>query len=116
LGCFINSNGIKQRVAYDLGQLIYEFQKNVSGNGRFINYNPDISITQEFLAEMFQCKSQTSGWYWQKVLYRYGLIKVTNRLIVSNTIFRLKTDLGFVYTSAFLGKKCCRMPNKIQCL
>lgn len=103
------------REAY-LKRLIDAFKFSVQPTSDFLMYRPDVAICQNTLATMFNCKSQSSGHYWQKVLSKHKLIAVENRIIESTVRCR-ESRLGKVFWSNDESKKTClQMPNKILIL
>lgn len=114
----LSGDEIEYRKEADLKRLIVQFKNSAPlrwDASQMVLYNPDVAISQKRLARMYGLKSQTSGWYWQKVLKKKKLIEVENRIIEGNgtndfsplgRLFRSRQ--GFIY--------CCQMPNKISFL
>lgn len=99
-----------------LKRLIDAFRFSVQPTSDFLMYRPDVAICQNTLAMRFNCKSQSSGYYWQKVLLKHELITVENRIIESTVRCR-ESKLGKVFWSNDEKKKTClQLPNKITVL
>ena len=71
------------------------------------NFNPDITISTSYTADLFGCKSQSSGCYWQKVLMKRGYLEMETRTIES----KARTE-----KSKLIGKLSWNAKNKSKFL
>lgn len=114
----LSGDEIEHRKEADLKRLIVQFKNSAPlrwDASQMVLYNPDVAISQKRLARMYGLKSQTSGWYWQKVLKKKKLIEVENRIVEGNGTNDF-TPLGQLFRSRQGFIYCCQMPNKISFL
>ena len=79
-----------------------------------INLNPEVTLSQNYTSGLFGCKNQSSGHYWQNILFKEGLLLVETRKIESKCFAHKTKLIGLIGFNPKTKTKFLQLRNQLK--